>query len=112
MQLEMIGVGWIGSNMMQRLLNDGHECVVHDTHPQATQELVSKGAKPATALAEFIKKLTKPRAEWLMVPAAVVDSVLESLKPLLDKGDIVDRWQQLLLSRRYPPRRATQTIRR
>jgi 6-phosphogluconate dehydrogenase len=89
MQLGMIGLGRMGSNMVQRLLKDGHECVVHDTHPQAMQELVSKGAKSATALAEFIKKLTKPRAVWLMVPAAVVDSVLESLKPLLERGDIV-----------------------
>ena len=89
MQLGMIGLGRMGSNMVQRLLKAGHECVVHDTHPQAMQELVSKGAKSATALAEFVKKLTKPRAVWLMVPAAVVDPVLDSLKPLLEKGDIV-----------------------
>jgi 6-phosphogluconate dehydrogenase len=89
MQLGMIGLGRMGSNMVQRLLKAGHECVVHDTHPQAMQELASKGANATATLAEFIKQLVKPRAIWLMVPAAAVDSVLDSLKPLLEKGDIV-----------------------
>jgi 6-phosphogluconate dehydrogenase len=89
MQLGMIGLGRMGSNMVQRLLKAGHECVVHDTHPQTMSELVSKGAKSAAELAEFVKKLAKPRAVWLMVPAAVVDSVLNSLSPLLERGDIV-----------------------
>ena len=89
MQLGMIGLGRMGSNMVQRLLKAGHECVVHDTHPQTMSELVSKGAKSAAELAELVKKLAKPRAVWLMVPAAVVDSVLNSLSPLLERGDIV-----------------------
>ena len=89
MQIGMIGLGRMGSNMVQRLLKSGHDCVVHDTHPQAMNELVSKGAKSALELAEFVKKLGKPRAVWLMVPAAAVDSVLNSLTPLLEKGDIV-----------------------
>jgi 6-phosphogluconate dehydrogenase len=89
MQLGMIGLGRMGSNMVQRLLKAGHECVVHDTHPQTMQELASKGANSTATLAEFVKQLVKPRAIWLMVPAAAVDSVLDSLKPLLEKGDIV-----------------------
>jgi len=89
MQLGMIGLGRMGSNMVQRLLKAGHDCVVHDTHVQAMNELVSKGAKSAAEMGEFVKKLTKPRAVWLMVPAAVVDSVLNSLTPSLERGDIV-----------------------
>jgi 6-phosphogluconate dehydrogenase len=89
MQLGMIGLGRMGSYMAQRLIKGGHECVVYDTHPQGLQELAAKGAKPATSVAEFASKLAKPRAVWLMVPAAVVDSVLDSLKPLLESGDIV-----------------------
>ena len=89
MQLGMIGLGRMGSYMVQRLMKAGHDCVVFDTHPQAMQELVAKGATSAGTLAEFVKKLSKPRAVWLMVPAAAVDSVLGSLKPLLQSGDIV-----------------------
>src|SRR5215469_15703706 len=89
MQIGMIGLGRMGSNMVQRLLKAGHDCVVHDTHVQAMNELVSKGAKSAAEMGEFVKKLTKPRAVWLMVPAAVVDSVLNSLTPSLERGDIV-----------------------
>jgi 6-phosphogluconate dehydrogenase len=89
MQLGMIGLGRMGSYMTQRLIKGGHECVVYDTHPQALQELASKGAKPASSVKEFVSKLTQPRAVWLMVPAAVVDSVLDSLKPLLASGDTV-----------------------
>ena len=89
MQLGIIGLGRMGSYMAQRLMKAGHNCVVFDTHPEVMQELVSKGATSAGTLAEFVKKLTKPRAIWLMVPAAAVDSVLSSLKPLLQSGDIV-----------------------
>jgi 6-phosphogluconate dehydrogenase len=89
MQLGMIGLGRMGSYMVQRLMKAGHDCVVFDTHPQAMQELVAKGAASAGTLAEFVKKLSKPRAVWLMVPAAAVDAVLGSLKPLLQSGDIV-----------------------
>ena len=89
MQLGMIGLGRMGSYMVQRLMKAGHNCVVFDTHPQAMQELVAKGATSTGTLAEFAKKLSKPRAIWLMVPAAAVDSVLGSLRPLLESGDIV-----------------------
>jgi 6-phosphogluconate dehydrogenase len=89
MQLGMIGLGRMGSYMVQRLLKAGHDCVVYDSHPEAMQALVDKGAHSSTSLADFIQKLSKPRALWLMIPAAVVDSVLASLTPLLEPGDIV-----------------------
>jgi 6-phosphogluconate dehydrogenase len=89
MQLGMIGLGRMGSNMVQRLMRAGHECVIFDRHPAAMQELTAKGATPSATLQEFMRKLTKPRAVWMMVPAGVVDSVLDSLKPLLESGDIV-----------------------
>ena len=89
MQLGMIGLGRMGSNMVQRLMKAGHECVVSDTHPQAVKDVVAKGAKSSDSIADFAKKLSKPRAVWMMVPAAVVDSVLTSLTPLLEPGDIV-----------------------
>ena len=89
MQLGMIGLGRMGSYMVQRLIKAGNDCVVYDTHAEAVQPLVAKGAQGSTDLAEFVKKLTKPRALWLMIPAAVVDTVLHSLVPLLEAGDIV-----------------------
>ncbi|MGH7815601.1 MAG: phosphogluconate dehydrogenase (NAD(+)-dependent, decarboxylating) [Candidatus Binataceae bacterium] len=89
MQLGMIGLGRMGANMVQRLLKAGHELIVFDSHPQAVQEIAAKGAKGAASLKEFVEKLAKPRAVWLMVPAAAVDSVLGSLAPLLERGDIV-----------------------
>ena len=88
MQLGMIGLGRMGSYMVQRLMKAGHQCVVYDTHPDPMKELASKGATAAPTLASS-QKLTKPRAMWLMVPAAVVDPVLASLKPLLQPGDII-----------------------
>jgi 6-phosphogluconate dehydrogenase len=75
--------------MVQRLLKAGHQCVVYDSHPQAMQELVAKGAAASANLQEFAKKLTTPRAVWMMVPAGAVDSVLESLVSVLAPGDIV-----------------------
>lgn len=89
MQLGMIGLGRMGSFMVQRLLKAGHECVVYDAHPEAMQPLAAKGATPSQSLEEFAKKLNAPRAVWLMVPAAVVDSVLASLTKVLAAGDIV-----------------------
>jgi len=89
MQLGMIGLGRMGANMVERLMKAGHQCVVFDRHPTAVQELVAKGAEGSGALPDFIKLLAKPRAVWLMVPAAAVDPVLASLTPLLEAGDIV-----------------------
>jgi 6-phosphogluconate dehydrogenase len=89
MQLGMIGLGRMGGNMVQRLIRAGHECHVYDAHASAVKELVDKGAKGSTDLRAFIESLSKPRAVWLMVPAGVVDPVLESLTPLLSQGDII-----------------------
>jgi len=75
--------------MVRRLLRAGHECVVYDVHPDAVQALVREGAVGATSLADFAAKLTKPRAVWLMVPAAIVDRELAELTPHLEPGDIV-----------------------
>ena len=89
MQLGMIGLGRMGSFMVQRLLKAGHECVVYDRHAEVMQPLVQKGATAANNLQEFVKKLSKPRAVWMMVPAAAVDSVLSSLTSVLEPGDIL-----------------------
>jgi 6-phosphogluconate dehydrogenase len=89
MQLGMIGLGRMGSYMVQRLLKAGHECVVYDAHAEAMQALTAKGATASQSLEDFARKLKAPRAVWMMVPAAVVDSVLTSLVRVLAAGDIV-----------------------
>lgn len=89
MQLGMIGLGRMGGNMVIRLVKAGHECLVYDSHPQAVEALVAQGAKGTASLADFVQQLSKPRLVWLMVPAAIVDPVLDSLMPLLEAGDIV-----------------------
>jgi 6-phosphogluconate dehydrogenase len=89
MQLGMIGLGRMGSNMTQRLMKHGHDCVVHDTRAESMTDLQRLGAKGTTSLEEFVALLARPRAVWLMLPAAVVDVVLAKLVPLLDKDDIV-----------------------
>ncbi len=89
MQLGMIGLGRMGANMVRRLLAHGHQCTVFDMSPKAVQELVQDKATGATSLADFVAKLAKPRAVWLMVPAAVVDKTLAAILPLLEPGDIL-----------------------
>lgn len=89
MQLGLIGLGRMGGNMARRLLQGGHQCVVFDRSPQAVKELTDHQAIGAASRAEFVKKLQKPRAVWLMVPAAVVDQSIADLAPLLEPGDIV-----------------------
>src|SRR5262245_31754643 len=89
MQLGMVGLGRMGANMVRRLLRGGHECVVYDTHPDAVKAVAGEGAVGAASPDELVKKLSKPRAVWLMVPAAVVDATLADLAPRLDRGDIV-----------------------
>ena len=89
MQLGMIGLGRMGANMVRRLIKKGHKCVVFDRSPQVVNELAKEKAEGATSLGELVKKLDKPRAVWLMVPAAVVDPVLAEITPLLEAGDIV-----------------------
>jgi 6-phosphogluconate dehydrogenase len=89
MQLGMIGLGRMGANMVRRLLKGGHECVVFDMSPKAVAELVEEKAVGTGSLAEFTKKLSKPRAVWLMVPAGVVDKTIADLLPHLESGDIL-----------------------
>ncbi len=89
MQLGMIGLGRMGANMVRRLIRGGHQCVVYDRSPDAVKGLAGEGAVGANELDEFVKKLNKPRAVWLMVPAAVVDQSIQELAPKLDDGDII-----------------------
>jgi 6-phosphogluconate dehydrogenase len=89
MQIGMIGLGRMGANMAQRLMNDGHECVVFDVNTGAVANLAAQGAVGTDSLQDFVARLSKPRAIWLMLPAAVVDQELSALAPLLEAGDIV-----------------------
>ncbi|HTX13692.1 MAG TPA: decarboxylating 6-phosphogluconate dehydrogenase [Candidatus Baltobacteraceae bacterium] len=85
----MIGLGRMGANMVRRLLRKGHQCVVFDRSSKAVQDLVSEKAAGADSPANFVRQLAKPRAIWLMVPAAVVDSSIGDLLPHLEAGDIL-----------------------
>src|SRR5258707_660135 len=87
MQLGMIGLGRMGANMVRRLVRHGHQCVVFDMSPNAVAELVKDNATGSASLADFVRKLERPRAIWLMVPAAVVDRSIGDLLPLLESGD-------------------------
>ena len=89
MQLGMIGLGRMGANMVRRLLKNGHDCVVFDMSPKAVSELTAERAVGASSLADLVKKLEKPRAVWLMVPAAAVDKTIADVVPALEPGDIL-----------------------
>jgi 6-phosphogluconate dehydrogenase len=89
MQLGMVGLGRMGANLVRRLMRGGHDCVAYDRNAATVQGLEGEGAVGATELADFVAKLTPPRAIWIMIPAAVVDSTLDALVPLLEPGDIV-----------------------
>ena len=89
MQLAMIGLGRMGANMVRRLIGGGHQCVVFDMSPKAVEDLAREKAVGATSLADLVRKLEKPRAVWLMVPAAVVDKTIADLVPHLEAGDIL-----------------------
>src|ERR1700737_4825918 len=88
MQLGMIGLGRMGGNMVRRLVKNGHQCVVYDRTPDTVKKFANEGATGSNSFDDFIKKLEKPRAIWLMVPAGVVDATLHDLVPKLKKGDI------------------------
>jgi 6-phosphogluconate dehydrogenase len=87
MQLGMIGLGRMGANMVRRLIKGGHDCVVFDTSAKARDELAKDKATAATSLQDLVGKLQKPRALWLMVPAAIVDKMVADLMPHLEAGD-------------------------
>src|SRR5882724_7369898 len=89
MQLGMIGLGRMGANLSRRLMRDGHQVVAYDRNPDVVKSLAGEGATGAESLADFVAKLDKPRAMWIMVPAGVVESTLDQLRPLLEADDIV-----------------------
>ncbi len=89
MQLGMIGLGRMGANLVRRLMQDGHHCVAFDQNPDVVKQLESEGAIGANSLEEFVSKLDPPRAIWIMVPAGIVQSTIDGLKPLVSAGDIV-----------------------
>ena len=99
MELGMIGLGRMGTNMVRRLMKAGHHFVVYDLNAEVVQALAKDGAVGTTSLEEFAKKLKSPRAVWMMVPAAVVDPTLKTLVSVLESDDVVYRRGQFLLPR-------------
>jgi 6-phosphogluconate dehydrogenase len=89
MQLGMIGLGRMGANLVRRLMRDGHDCVAYDVSAAPVEQLVGEGAVGALTIEDFVAKLTRPRAAWIMVPAAFVDDTIEKLVPHLESGDII-----------------------
>ena len=89
MQFGMIGLGRMGGNMVRRLMRDGHACVVQDVSPDAVAGLAKEGATGSSSIADFLKKLSTPRTVCLMVPAAIVDSIIDKLLPHLDRDDVI-----------------------
>ena len=89
MQIGMIGLGRMGANMVRRLLRGGHECVVNDRNPEAVEALVREGAKGAASLQAFIEQLQPPRAIWLMIPAGLVDTMIDQLVKAVAPDDII-----------------------
>ena len=89
MELGMVGLGRMGASMVRRLLRAGHQCVVYDLQPQAIEALAKEGAIGATSLEDLTRRLSRPRAVWMMVPAAVVNPTLATLVPLLARDDAV-----------------------
>ena len=89
MQLGMIGLGRMGANMVRRVLKGGHRCIVFDRSPKAVNELVPEKATGSSSLHDFVSKLEKPRAIWLMVPAAAVEETIADLLPHLEPEDML-----------------------
>jgi len=89
MHLGMIGLGRMGASLVQRLVHDGHECVVHDTNRAAVESLTGPGVIGATSLVDLVARLHKPRVVWLMVPAGLTSRLVDNLSSYLDAGDII-----------------------
>ena len=90
MQLGMVGLGRMGAGIVRRLMKDGHRCVGYDVSPDAVKALEADGADGATSLEEFVAKLERPRAVWLMVPAgSITDKTIDALADVLEEGDVV-----------------------
>ena len=89
MQIGMIGLGRMGSNMVRRLLKEDHQCVVFDKSSEMVELLTEEGAVGASSLSDFVQKLQKPRAIWMMVPAALVEQLVTEISPQLESGDIL-----------------------
>src|SRR6476660_9509078 len=89
MQIGMIGLGRMGANMVLRLLAGRHGCVVFDRSPETVEEMARAGAAAASSIVDLVKKLERPRAVWLMVPAAAVDATIADLLPHLEEADIL-----------------------
>ena len=89
MRIGMIGLGRMGANMVRRLLAGGHECVAYDRAAAAVAGVARYGAQGAASPQELVRALTPPRAVWIMVPAALVDTVIAQLRPLLSPGDVL-----------------------
>ena len=89
MQIGMMGLGRMGANMVRRLMRAGHECVVYDIDPAAVADLVKDGATGASSMEEFVAKLAKPRAAWLMLPAAITPKIADQVAALMEPGDTI-----------------------
>ena len=89
MQLGMIGLGRMGANMCRRLMRAGHQCVVHDIHPDAVSQLAGEGATGSRSLEDFVGRLARPRSVWMMVPAAAVEQTIAAIAKLLEPGDVL-----------------------
>ena len=89
MQLGMVGLGRMGANLTRRLMRDGHEVVVYDVNADSVQQLESEGSIGTGSLEDFVNKLSKPRAAWVMVPAAFAEQTTDALAELMEPGDIV-----------------------
>ena len=106
MQLGMVGLGRMGAGIVRRLMRDGHTCVVFDVNPEAVTALEKEGATGATSMADFVGKLTQPRAAWVMVPAGeITGTTIDDLASHMDERRHHHRRRELLLPRRHPPRR-------
>ena len=108
MQLGMIGLGRMGANLVRRLMRDGHRCVAYDRNPDVVKSLAAEGATGAESLADFVAKLDKPRAMWIMVPAG--DATEAQIEELLEhRGHLPITEQRPLTGKRTPAASAART---